>query len=374
MVNISFIETGIFGVYTPTQIYFGYGAVEPGLKEARNFGKKALIVIGKGSVKRLGYLERVEDLLEKEGVSFKVIEGISENPTEEEVEEKVKEVEEFEPDFFIALGGGSVIDATKAINVVYSNGISIKEAYKGGFKKVLPIVAIPTTSGTGSEVTRYSVITDTSARVKKVIADYMICPRLAIVDPEFTLKLPRSVTISSGLDAISHSLEALLGYYSNPLIDTIALKGVELGVNFIIPAVEEGSKESRFNMMLSSLLGGIAINAVPTGLAHAMSYSITSNFGIPHGIAVAMVFPEVMKLMDYKEKIELLRKILGEDPISFFEELNERLSVPKKIEGLTEELCEKFARGVVENRAKLRNNIKIPSFEEVKAIYMKFLP
>jgi alcohol dehydrogenase class IV len=373
MVTLSFVENGIFHLYTPTQIYFGYGCFDAGIARAKDFGSKAIIVIGKGSAKKLGYLQRLEDALAQQEIDYCVVEGIPENPDEETVENAVEKVKEFEPDFFVALGGGSVIDATKAINAVYSNGLSVKECYTKPIRKVLPLIAIPTTAGTGSEVTRYAVITDLEEKTKKIIADYKICPTVAIVDPEFTLKLPKSITIASGLDALSHCIEALLGYYSNPIIDAVALKGVEIGIRYLPIVATNPDRESRLYMMLCSLIGGIAINTVPTGLAHAMSYSLTSYFGIPHGIAVAMVLPYVMELMNYEEKLQMISKVVGGNAIEIIQKINESLGVPSHVEGLTEELCERFAEQVVQNKAKLRNNIRIPTFEEVKSIYMKFL-
>ncbi len=373
MVTQSFVENRIFHLYTPTQIYFGYGCFDVGIKRAKEFGSKVVIVIGKGSAKRLGYLQRLEDALAQQEINYYVIEGIPENPDEETIESAVEKVKEFKPDFFVALGGGSVIDATKAINVVYSNGLSINDFYTKPIRKVLPLIAIPTTAGTGSEVTRYAVITDLEEKTKKIIADYRICPTVAIVDPEFTLKLPKSITIASGLDALSHCIEGLLGYYSNPIIDAIALKGVEIAVKYLPIVATNPDRESRLYMMLCSLIGGIAINSVPTGLAHAMSYSLTSYFGIPHGIAVAMVLPYVMELMNYEEKLQMIGKVVSGDAIETIRKLNESLNIPSHIEGLTEELCERFAKQVVQNKAKLRNNFRTPTFEEVKSIYMKFL-
>jgi len=303
MVILSFVENKTFNLNIPTEIFFGYGCFDIGIKKARDFGTRALVVIGKGSAKRLGYLQKLEDALAQLGIDCHVIEGIPENPDEQTVENAVNEAKEFNPDFFVGLGGGSVIDATKAINAVYSNGGSVKDFYSRPLSRILPMIAIPTTAGTGSEVTRYAVITDPEEKTKKIIADYKICPTIAIVDPEFTLKLPKSVTIASGLDALSHCIEGLLGYYSNQIIDAIALKGVEIITKYLPVVCNNPDRESRLYMMLGSLIGGISINSVPTGLTHAMSYSLTSYFGIPHGIAVAMLLPHVMELMDYREKL-----------------------------------------------------------------------
>ncbi len=358
-----------FSIYTPTRIHFGYDSFER-IESAKEFGEKALIVIGKGSAKKFGYLGMLEKKLGEIGVEYEVLEGIPENPDEEIVEMGAEFAEMSKPDFFIALGGGSVIDAMKAINAVYSNGISVKECYGKPICRALPSIAIPTTSGTGSEVTRYSIVTDKKAGTKRVISDYKLCPSVAIVDPQFTLKLPKSVTISSGLDALSHCIEALIGYYSNPVIDAIALEGIRIGFENLPKVAENPDRESREKMMLCSLMGGIAINSVPTGLAHAMSYPLTVNFGIPHGMAVAIVLPHVLRLMNYEEKLRRMSEVLGGDAIKKLEELFEILGVPEKVEGLSKEQCEAFARDVMANKEKLRNNVRIPTFEEVREIYM----
>ncbi len=373
MVSTFFEEKGVFQVYTPTQIYFGYGCFEEGIRKAAEYGKKAIIVTGRSSAKRLGYLDRLQKALDELGIAYSTISGIPENPDEQTVEKCVEKAKDYGPDLFIALGGGSAIDAAKAINAAYSNGLRVEECYGRKIERSLPLIAIPTTAGTGSEVTRYAIITDPEEKTKKIIADFNICPKVAVVDPEFTLKLPRSVTVSSGLDALSHCIEGLFGYYSNPVIDGIALMGLKYAVESLPKVAESPDRESRLRMMLASLMGGIAINSVPTGLAHAMSYPLTSHFGIPHGIAVAMVLPYVLELTSFEEKLELVNTFLGVDIVETIRKFNESFGVPKKVEGLTEDLCERFSEQIIQNKQKLRNNAYIPTFEEVKEIFMNFV-
>jgi len=148
------------------------------------------------------------------------------------------------------------------------------------------------------------------------------------------------------------------------------LEGIRIGFENLPIVAENPDRESREKMMLCSLMGGIEINSVPTGLAHAMSYPLTVNFGIPHGMAVAIVLPHVLRLMNYEEKLRRMSEVLGGDAIKKLEELIGLLGIPEKVEGLSKEQCEAFARDVMANKEKLRNNVRIPTFEEVREIYM----
>ncbi|UCG94467.1 MAG: iron-containing alcohol dehydrogenase, partial [Candidatus Aerophobus sp.] len=220
-----------FQFYLPTRVYFGKGMIEKVGEEAKKLGKRALVVTGGKSARRMGALKKVEDSLKKMGVKTILFEGVEANPGLETIKRGMNLAKKEKCQIIVGLGGGSPMDAAK--------GIAVSSTNPGGFTQYLgrnklkeaplPVIAIPTTAGTGSEVTPYAVFTTTDGKhQKKIMADDFIFPKVALVDPELTLSLPSLVTADAGIDALSHAIEGLIYNRSQPLSDCLALEAIKL--------------------------------------------------------------------------------------------------------------------------------------------------
>ena len=236
--------------------------------------------------------------------------NVTPNPRTAEIDEGANNKD---IDFIIALGGGSAIDTAKAIDVVYTNGGGSWDYTRGLGKlpkeiknDLLPLIAIPTTAGTGSETTRYSVITNSETHEKATIKTDLIFPKKAIVDPELMFSVPRMTTALTGIDAFAHCFESYIGSKANDFSDIFALKGIELFAKSIITACEDGSNdEARNNMALCSTLGGLSITHSATTLPHSIGQALSGVVDAPHGGSIAVCMSQIIRwtLPEAKEKM-----------------------------------------------------------------------
>jgi alcohol dehydrogenase class IV len=329
-----------FTYHLPTKIVFGPGALKQLKTQAAGFGaKRVLLVTGSGAMRKTGTLERV--LAQLEGFDVTLFEKVESDPSTDTVDAGARMAAGC--GLIIALGGGSPLDAAKAISVVAGNGgaagdyISGKAAARAG----PPIIAIPTTSGTGSEVTEVSVLTDRAARRKKSFRSVHMYPSVALDDPELTVTMPREVTASAGLDALTHAVEALTSAKSQPITDALCMEAGKLILDNIVKAYEDGKDiEARQAMMLGSLMAGYGITHAAAGLAHGLSYALWKVADTPHGLACGTLLPHVMRFnLGYEGgKYLALARYCGykspEDLISRVEEANKALNVPARLAGL----------------------------------------
>jgi alcohol dehydrogenase len=329
-----------FNYHMPTRVLFGCGALDELTSVAKEMNvKKALVVSGKGSMRKTGTLERVISLLgETECIVFEDVES---DPSNETVDEGVQLGQDCKA--VIGLGGGSALDAAKAISAILGNGGSAGEYIKG--KKAdrpgPPIIAIPTTSGTGSEVTEVSVLADRKQMIKKSFRSKHMYPAVAIDDPILTKTMPDNITASSGLDALTHAIEALTSKKSQPITDVLCLEAGKLILENIRTVYEDGQDMiARENMMLGSLIAGFGITHAAAGLAHGLSYSLWKVAETPHGLACGMLLPHVMRFNTGYDggKYEILARYCGfknqEDLIGRVEDLNKVMRVPSRLRGL----------------------------------------
>ncbi len=290
--------------YMPTRVYFGQNALLNNQK-ALILGRHAFIVTGKSSAKASGALAEVTAVLEKAGASYTIFDKIGENPPLLTCFEGGKQAAAAGADFVIGIGGGSPLDAAKAIAAFATNReISPMEIYEEG-KRVhptLPIVAIPTTSGTGSEVNYYSVLTLPEGERKKTFKAADAWPRVAFADPRYTYSLPHANTVSTALDAFAHALESYLSPKSTVFSEAAALFAAKELWDVLSQAPAVFSPQMREQLMAASTAAGMAISVTGTGFPHPMGYSITLLDGIPHGKACAVFAGEYV---DYNEKNEL---------------------------------------------------------------------
>ncbi len=281
---------------TPGKIIYGENSLEQAKKEIAKFGKKALIVTGKHLVKS-GEIERLTNLLEEMKITYSIFSDVVGEPTTVMVEDGLNVYKSDCCDFIIAIGGGSPIDTMKAIAMLACNGGKCSEymgsEITGDFP---PMVAIPTTAGTGSEATTSTIITDININVKMLLKGASMMPNLAIVDSSFTLSAPKSVTAHTGLDALTHAIEAYTSKKAGALTDPYALSAVKRIFNNLPIVYQDGSdKTARYEMSIAALEAGIAFSNSSVTIVHGMSRPIGALFHVPHGLSNAMLLPKCLE-------------------------------------------------------------------------------
>ncbi len=282
--------------YLPTRIIFGENALREAAPHLA-FGKRALIVSGRSSAVKSGVLGDLIPILNELNIEHKIFAQILENPLTSQIIAGKEFLLENGCDFIIAIGGGSPLDAAKAIAIAAANDLSEDELYQLDLhKRSYPIVAVPTTHGTGSEVTQYSVLTHSKTNKKAGFGSDLNFPRLAIVDPRYMTSLSPKVSLHTALDALSHLLEGLYSLSRNTHLYPMIHRGVRLIVdNLSLCLKEPNHLPAREALALASLYGGITIAHTGTTLQHAIGYPFTSAFDTPHGLANAMFMKEMME-------------------------------------------------------------------------------
>jgi alcohol dehydrogenase len=310
-------------------------------------GSKVALITDNGLVK-VGVAGIVEDVLKNNSIEYTLYSDVEPDPTIETVEKIAEFAKLNNIDMFIALGGGSAIDATKGARVLLANNDDLRKFT--GMNKVpnpgFPLIAIPTTAGTGSEVTSFAVISDTENNFKFSIGSDYVSPDLALLDPKLTVGLPPKFTAATGLDALTHAIEAYISRVNQPITDMMALDSIELIFNYLPQTVTNGGNiDNRTAMLEAQLLAGVAFNNAFLGLCHAIAHPLGSYCHIPHGIANAIMLPHVLKFnlpscperyVDMANAMGL--KLDGEDMydnamkvVHAVEKLNEICNIPKKL-------------------------------------------
>jgi hypothetical protein len=284
----------------PRDIYFGENSLET-LKDLD--GKKAVIVVGGGSMKRFGFLDKVVDYLKEAGIESKLIEGVEPDPSVETVMNGAKVMREYEPDLIVSIGGGSPIDAAKAMWIFYEYPeFTFKEAVVPfGLPKLrqkATFVAIPSTSGTATEVTAFSVITDYKAKIKYPLADFNLTPDIAIIDPALAQTMPPKLTAHTGMDALTHAIEAYVAGLHSVFSDPLAIQAIVMVNQYLFKSYKE-DKEARNQMHLAQCLAGMAFSNALLGITHSLAHKTGAVFHIPHGCANAIYLPYVI---DFNKK------------------------------------------------------------------------
>ncbi|AKN34072.1 butanol dehydrogenase [Clostridium carboxidivorans P7] len=336
----------------PRDIYFGENTLET-LKTLK--GKKAIIVVGGGSMKKFGFLQKVEEYLKEAGMEIKLIEGVEPDPSVETVMKGAEIMRDFEPDWIVSIGGGSPIDAAKAMWIFYEYPEFTFEQAVVPFgipdlRQKAKFVAIPSTSGTATEVTAFSVITDYKAKIKYPLADFNLTPDVAIIDPALAQTMPAKLTAHTGMDALTHAIEAyvagLRSYFSDPL----AMQAIVMTKDNLIKSYE-GDKEARDEMHIAQCLAGMAFSNALLGITHSMAHKTGAVFHIPHGCANAIFLPYVIDFnkKTCKDRYATIAKTLGlagntDDELvdaltSMIQEMNKKMDIPLNLKeyGVTEE-------------------------------------
>lgn len=279
----------------PGQMISGSGALDMAQETLGTLGKKAMIVTDKVMID-LGNCAKVENALKSQGVEYTIYSDIAGEPTDLMIEKGLTQYKEENCDFLVALGGGSPIDSMKAIGSLVKNGGNISD-YMGKVIDVEmpPMVAIPTTAGTGSEATQFTIITDTKKDIKMLLKGKVLIPSLAVIDPQFTMTAPPKITAATGLDALCHAVEAYTSRKAQTLSDTFAMSAVKRIFKYLPVAFHDGkNEEARVQMSVAALEAGIAFNNASVTLIHGMSRPIGALFHVAHGLSNAMLMKECL--------------------------------------------------------------------------------
>lgn len=377
-----------FTFSVPQNIIVGKGSLAklPEVAE-KSGGKKAFIISGP-HLNKMGIVQSCVDALKAKGIESSVFTETEGNPSVETVDKASDAYKESGADFIVALGGGSPMDVAKAVGVVARYGGSITE-YEGADKvpgDIIPLIAVPTTAGTGSEVTAFSVITDHSRNYKLTVFSYKLIPSYAILDAELLTTAPVSVAAACGIDAMVHALEAYISTAASPFSDAMAEKALELiGANIRCYVANRGDIEAAENMLVGSLFAGIAFSWARLGDVHAMSHPVSAYFNVPHGVANAILLPTIIEynMLADKGKYLNIYNYIAELPAAPEEftadmlvdellDLNESLGIPAGLEevGVTKDKFDAMADDAMKS-GNIAVNPRSTTKKDVLALYEK---
>jgi alcohol dehydrogenase class IV len=373
---------------TTRRILLGLGSVEKIGVEAQLLKAKKVLIITDPGVIQAGLLETVKKSLESVALPFVVFDGVEPDPRIEVVEKSVGKAKKEGIDLIIGFGGGSSLDIAKVTSILITNPGKIDSFF--GIDLVpnpgVPVILIPTTAGTGSEVTPIAILSDTKEKLKKGIVSPTLFPEVAIVDPKLTIGLPPSVTAFTGMDALTHAIESYASINATDLTDLFALRAMELCSKNLRMAYAHGENlAARSNMMEGSLLAGIAFANAGVGAVHAFAYPLGGEFHLPHGLTNTLMLPYIMRYnilgcphkfaqmaKAFGEKVEELSDLDGaEAAVRFVERLSDDLRVPRRLRdvGIPESAIHGLADGAMKVTRLLANNPRKIALEDAVAIY-----
>ncbi len=345
----------------PQDIVFGMGSLKRLPELLEKSGSKKMMIVSGHVLEKIGVVKKIQDMVEAAGIETTAFLDISPNPTVDMVNEATKQYKEFGATSIVALGGGSPMDVAKAVGVLARYGGSITD-YEGAHLvpgPIEPIIAIPTTAGTGSEVTAFSVITDTSRNYKLTVFSYELLPKYALLDPEMVMSAPPSLAAACGIDALIHAWEAYTSVFASPFSDAMAEKAMELiGANIRRFVANRKDEEAACAMMSGSMFAGIAFAWARLGNVHAMSHPVSAFFNVPHGVANSILLPVIVeynaladhgryeKIYNYiREKKEPAQDFKPQMLVDEIKKLNADLGIPSSLSevGVTEDKIPQMA-------------------------------
>lgn len=379
-----------FSFSIPQDIVVGKGSLAKLPEIAKKLGGTHGFIISGPHLNKMGIVKSCADALENAGISVDTYTETEGNPSVETVDKAAAAFKESGADFIIALGGGSPMDVAKAVGVVAKYGGSITE-YEGGGKvlgDIIPLIAIPTTAGTGSEVTAFSVITDHSRNYKLTVFSYKLIPSYAILDPELLTTAPVSVAAACGIDAMVHALEAYISKDASSFTDAMAEKALELiGKNIRKYVADRSDIQAAENMLMGSLFAGIAFSWARLGDVHAMSHPVSAFFNVPHGVANAILLPTIveynaladngkyLKIYNYISRTPVLENEF--EPLMLVEllkNLNAQLGIPASLSevGVTADKFDAMADDAMKS-GNIAVNPRSTTKKDVLSLYEKAL-
>lgn len=328
------------GFRVPKDVISGEGALTylSGLE-----GKRATIVTGGSSMKVNGFLDEAKCQLEKAGMEVSIVDGVEPNPSIETVIRGGQEMAKFGPDWIVAIGGGSALDAAKIMWVYYEYPeTKFEDLVAGKFPKLrtkAKFVAVPSTSGTASEITAFSVITDTKNHIKYPLVSYEMTPDIALLDANIPAKMPAHITANTGMDVMAHAVEAYVSSAASSFTDPLAFEAIRLVFEQLEPAYIDGSNlRAREDMHNASALAGMAFTNASLGLIHSLAHKIGGEFGITHGLANAILMPYIVEYnRSHTDKVNKLEKDLSiVNFSSALKELNLKVGIPLTLKEVSE--------------------------------------
>lgn len=373
---------------TPTELITGLGSVEKVGEKARELGANKVLVVTDKVLNQNGLVDKVLIPLKKADLHVDIIDEVIPEPPFENLEQISSKIKSEGYDLFVGLGGGSALDVTKVLSVMMTNDGDVRElvGIENVRKKGIPFILVPTTSGTGSEVTYNAIFTDTRDNVKKGIVSPYLLPDVAIIDAELTISVPPSVTAATGMDALIHAIESYTAIRSNELTDGITLQSIKLISRSLRQAVYNGKDiKAREDMAMGSLLAGIGIGNAGAGAVHALAYPLGGKFKVPHGVANSLLLPYVMKynVVANLSKFAEVAKAMGENveglslreaanrAVVAMAELSRDVGIPSSIQevGVTEEDILGLAEEASKIDRLLNNNPRWFRVQDIEQIY-----
>ncbi len=371
-----------FGIHIPTQVYFGEGRVEHDLPSfVSKFSPDRVLLVTDPGLVKAGVIKPIEELLFSNDIKVELFSDVEPDPSVETVQRVACVFRECGADLILAVGGGSSIDTAKGARVIAAQGGHIRDYSGLSAKPVedtssIPLIVIPTTSGTGSEVTFFGVYSDWENNLKVTVTSLFMAPTVALVDSSLTYSLPSHITASSGIDVLAHAVETYVSRIDNSFSDSLALRAVELVGSYLKTAVFYGNDRiARNKMSEASLLAGIAFNHTYLGLTHAIAAAVSGHAHVPHGVAIGLLLPHVMRfnLPANDDKFSRVAQILSagetnsaEDAPELVQKLAKDIGIPQQLAdvGVTRDMFAGIAEQTLQS-VQLRFNPRSATKQEV---------
>lgn len=385
--------TGSNRFVTPSQIYYGIGCIDSIGEILKKYGSK-ILVISDPYVIKYGHLDRITSILDKSGLQIATFSDITGEPTDEMVHAAAKVFKQEKCDCCVAIGGGSVLDTAKAVAIVVSEQKELAEyqGYDKAQKRDASLVLIPTTAGTGSEVTKVTVITDTERQVKMMISSLCLVPDVAIIDPQLTLTVPPNVTVFTGIDTLTHAVEAFISRRATSMTDLFAIEAIRLVSGNLRRAWANGDDiDARSKMCLAAFYAGLAFSNASVNLVHGMARPLGALFDLPHGLANAVLLPSVMNFSwpAAPEKFAKMAECMGQN-VKGFTTIEAAKAAVKAIEslcvdievpsittlGINSDKLQKVVRKMAEDAlasGSPNNNPRLATRDQIENLYVQLL-
>ncbi|MCD7901017.1 MAG: iron-containing alcohol dehydrogenase [Bacteroides sp.] len=373
-------------IYQPQKIVFGTGCSTTHFcEDFRELGFKRLFILTAPPI--LPLIRPMLKQLTADGVEISIYEGITQEPTVTHFYDVLEKARNFEADSVIGVGGGSVLDTAKLVAALIESDQRVEEIFGTGFLKGRKcwLACLPTTAGTGSEVSPNSILLDEKDKLKKGIVSPYLVADAAYLDPQLTVTVPSKITAETGMDAITHCIEAYTNKFAHPIIDMYARKGIELISSNLLRAVRNGNDiQAREALMLGSYYGGICLGPVNTAAVHALSYPLGGEFHISHGLANAILLPSVMRFnqsADVRKYADIAlacgvaigrnNEEIAEKGVEFITRLSEDCGIPTKLSeiGIPRDAVDRMAEAAMQVTRLLKNNPREVNLADAKAIY-----
>lgn len=363
----------------------GSGASQQLPSALRDLGAKRVLVVTDPGVIKAGIYEKIKKALAEARVQIELCDRVQPDPSTTFVQSVAVEARQARVDAVIGLGGGSSIDTAKMAAVLVANQRDVAD-YLGGAPlaaEALPILAVPTTAGTGSEATHIAILSDEQAQVKKGLVSVRIMPKYAFLDPELTLGLPPAITAATGMDALCHAIESFTSVNANEYSEVLSLAAIGLLNDHVVEAFQNGNNvQAREKMLLGSFLAGVAFANAGVTAVHAFAYPLGGMFHVAHGLANSLMLPTILRFNAgaSRERFSRIGQVLSHDPkgtaetvVERIEELSRVLQLPKNLAavGIPGESLEKMAQAVMQITRLLNNNPRKITLEDARAIYQE---